>query len=140
MKYLCTLIALLPLIAHAEDNRMLAPLPAPAQETLRQEMRDNLIALNEIINLLATDKLSEAARVAEEGLGQSAMGKNARLPFDARPGPQMPREMHALGMAGHQAASAFAKSAASGDKPAAMQHLSELTGTCVACHASYRIR
>ncbi|MCK6389762.1 MAG: cytochrome C [Azonexus sp.] len=140
MKRLICLLALFPLLAQADDFRMLAPLPAPAQETLRQEMRDNLIALNEILSLLATDKLSEAAKVAEEGLGRSAMGKNARLPFEARPGPQMPREMHALGMAGHQAASDFAEAAAKGNRQAAMQHLSALTGTCVACHASYRIR
>lgn len=134
------LAASLALPAAAEDMRQLAPLPPPAQETLRQEMRDNLIALNEIIALLAEDKLTAAGEVAETRLGRSAMGQNATLPREARPGPQMPRAMHTMAIDGHLAASAFAEAATAGDRPLAMQRLGGLTGTCVACHAAYRIR
>lgn len=141
MKKLALLAAtLLSLPAAAEDTRLFAPLTPQAQETLRLEMLDNLVALNEILALLADGKVKEAGEVAETKLGKSAMGKNARLPFDARPGPQMPRDMHSLGINGHLAASEFAQAAASGNRDAALAKLPALMGACIACHASYRTR
>lgn len=140
MKKLFLIATLLALPAAAEDFRQLAKLTPQAQETLRQEMFDNLLALNEILSLLADDKVKEAGAVAEERLGRSAMGKNARLPFEARPGPQMPREMHQLAIEGHFAASEFAGVAAGGNREQALAKLPALMGTCIACHASYRTR
>jgi cytochrome c556 len=126
--------------ALGEDTRQIATLKPPAQEALRKEMIDNLIALNTVITLLAANQVKEAGEVAEKELGRSAMGKHAGQPFDARPGPQMPREMHQLGISGHIAATDFARAAASGDRDKALAELPALVGTCVACHASYRIR
>jgi hypothetical protein len=133
-------IALLSLPAAAEDLRLFAPLTPQAQETLRLEMLDNLVALNEILALLADGKVKEAGAVAEERLGRGAMGKNARLPFDARPGPQMPAAMHDMGRNGHFVASEFAAAAASGDRDAALAKLPALMSACIACHATYRTR
>ena len=82
----------------------------------------------------------QAGEVAETKLGKSAMGKNARLPFEQRPGPQMPAAMHELGRNGHLAASEFAAAAASGERERALALLPKLTENCVACHASYRTR
>ena len=132
--------ALVALPASAEDTRMFAKLTPQAQETLRLEMLDNLLALNEILTLLAENKIKEAGAAAEERLGRSAMGKNARLPFEARPGPQMPRDMHSLGINGHLAASEFAAAAAGGNREQALAKLPVLMGACIACHASYRTR
>jgi hypothetical protein len=126
--------------ALAEDNRQLASLPPAAQEALREEMRGNLLALNDILTLVAEGKLKEAGELAEKSLGKSAMGKHMDKPFDARPGPNMPPEMHKLGMEGHWAASEFAKAAASGDRDKALAQLPKLTGSCVACHYSWRMR
>ena len=126
--------------ALAEDNRQLAPLPPAAQEALREEMRGNLLALNDILTLVAEGKLKEAGELAEKSLGKSAMGKHMGKPFDARPGPNMPSEMHTLGMEGHWAASEFAKAAASGERDKALAQLPKLTGSCVACHYSWRTR
>lgn len=137
---LTTALLALPAAAAAEDSRQLAPLKPPAQETLRQEMLDNLLALNEILTLIAANQVKEAGELAETRLGRSAMGKNAKLPFDARPGPQMPVAMHNLGRDGHAAASEFAIAAASGERERALAQLANLTGACVACHASYRTR
>jgi hypothetical protein len=134
------LAALLALPAAAEDTRQFARITPQAQETQRLEMLDNLFALNEILSLLAANKVKEAGAVAEERLGRGAMGRHAHLPFEARPGPQMPREMHRLGIDGHFAASDFAQAAASGDRNKALEKLPALTGACVACHASYRTR
>lgn len=139
-KTVLILLCLLVLPAMAEDTRQLVELKPAAAETLRKEMLDNLIALNQIITLLAANQVKEAGEVAERELGRSAMGKNASLPFEARPGPQMPREMHQLAISGHLAASDFARAAASGERDKALAVLPGLIGTCVACHASYRIR
>lgn len=140
MKKLLFTAMLIALPAAAEDTRHLARLTPQAQEVLRQEMLDNLIAVNEILSLVAANKLKEAGEVAETKLGKSAMGKNARLPFEQRPGPQMPAAMHELGRNGHLAASEFAAAAASGERERALALLPKLTENCVACHASYRTR
>lgn len=136
----CTTLTALSTPAYAADTRQFAELKPAAQETLRQEMLDNLIAINAIVSLLADNQVKEAGEVAEKELGRSAMGKNAFKPFEARPGPQMPREMHQLGISGHLAATEFAKAAASGDRDKALKELSAVIGSCVACHASYRTR
>jgi hypothetical protein len=124
----------------AQDARQLAPLPPAAQEALREEMRGNLLALNEILTLMAEGKVREAGEAAEKSLGRGAMGKHMDKPFDARPGPNMPREMHRIGMDGHGEASEFARAAASGDREKALALLPKLTSACIACHYSYRIR
>lgn len=139
----CVLAALLllSLTANAaEDGRQLANLPPPAQEALREEMRDNTLSINEILTLLAAGQVKEAGAVAEQKLGRSAMGKHRDKPFIARPGPHMPPEMHKLGIDGHMAASEFARIASTGDRDKALAALPAVTASCVACHYSYRIR
>jgi len=140
MKRLLPLVLLLALPAAAEDTRQLAKLTPQAQEVLRQEMLDNLVALNEILSLVAENKIKEAGAAAESKLGRGAMGRHAKLPFESRPGPQMPNEMHNLGRNGHFAASEFAAAAAGGNRERALALLPNLTANCVACHASYRTR
>lgn len=124
----------------ADDARELAPMPAAAQASLRDEMLGNLRALNDIIGLIAAGQVKEAGTLAEQELGYSAMGKNRRLPFEARPGAHMPAAMHQLGMEGHAAASQFARIAAEGDRDRTLAALPSLMGACVACHHAYRIR
>jgi hypothetical protein len=129
-----------PGLAIAEDTRQLVKLPAPAEETLRQEMLDNLVAINEVLTLMAAGKITEAGQVAEVKLGMSAMGKHRDKPFDARPGPHMPPAMHSIGMDGHKAVSEFAAVAKTGDRDKALALLPNLTAACVGCHFSYRTR
>ena len=126
--------------ALAEDQRQFAPLPPAAQESLREEMLGNMLALNEILTLMAGGKVKEAGQLAETSLGQSAQGKHRDKPFNARPGPHMPPAMHSIGMDGHVAASEFAKAASSGDREKALALLPKLTQACVACHYSWRTR
>ena len=126
--------------ANAEDMRQLAPLPPAAQEALREEMQGNLVALNEVLSLIAAGKVKEAGEVAETTLGMSAMGKHRSKPFDARPGPHMPPAMHGIGMDGHKAVSEFAAVARTGDRDQALALLPNLTTACVGCHFSYRTR
>jgi cytochrome c556 len=124
----------------AEDTRQLAKLPEPAQESLRQEMLDNMVAVNEVLSLMAAGKVKEAGEAAEAKLGMSAMGKHRGKPFDARPGPHMPPAMHGIGMDGHKAVSEFAAVAKTGDRDKALALLPNITSACVGCHFSYRTR
>lgn len=138
-----TLLAMLPLIstvAVAEDTRQLAPLPPAAQESLRQEMLDNLVAVNDVLSLMAEGKVKEAGEAAETRLGVSAMGKHRMKPVDARPGPHMPPAMHGIGLDGHKAVSEFAAVAKTGDRDKALALLPNLTSACVACYYAYRTR
>ncbi len=140
MKALIFALFLLSTAAGAEDTRQLVKLPAPAQESLRQEMLENLVTVNEVLALMAEGKTREAGEVAEAKLGMSAMGKHRSKPMDARPGPHMPPAMHGIGMDGHKAASEFATVAKTGDRDKALALLPNLTTACVACHFSYRTR
>jgi len=140
MKALIAVLAMVSTVAVAEDTRQLAKLPEPAQEALRQEMLDNLVAVNEVLTLMAEGKVREAGEVAEAKLGMSAMGKHRSKPFDARPGPHMPPAMHGIGMDGHKAVSEFAAVAKTGDRDKALALLPKLTAACVGCHFSYRTR
>jgi len=126
--------------ALAEDHRQLATLPPAAQESLREEMLGNLLAINEVLTLMAAGKVKEAGQLAETSLGQSAQGKHRDKPFNARPGPHMPPAMHGIGIDGHFAASEFAKAASSGDREKALALLPKLTEGCIGCHYSWRTR
>ena len=140
MKYFIFSLFFLSTAAMAEDARQLATLPPAAQESLRQEMLDNLLAINEVLALMAEGKVKEAGAAAEAKLGMSAMGKHRSKPFDARPGPHMPPAMHGIGMDGHKAVSEFAAVAKTGDRDKALALLPNLTSACVGCHFSYRTR
>ncbi|MBP5986264.1 MAG: cytochrome C [Azonexus sp.] len=140
MRNLVFALFLLPTVAFGEDARQLAKLPAAAQESLRQEMLDNLVAVNEVLTLMAEGKVKEAGEAAEAKLGVSAMGKHRGKPMDARPGPHMPPAMHGIGMDGHKAVSEFAAVAKTGDRDKALALLPNLTSACVGCHFSYRTR
>ncbi len=127
-------------VSMADDTRELVTLPAPARETLRQTMRDNLQALNAVLALIAEGKIRESGDMAETRLGITAMNRQRNLPAEARPWPFVPPAMHALGRDGHWAASEFAKAAKTGDRELALAQLGRLTASCAACHATYRIR
>ena len=138
--FLISLLAFVGAANAAEDVRILATIPTPAVEVLRDEMRANMLTLHEILVMIAEGKIKEAGIKAEQELGVASMGRHRDKPFDARPGPHMPPEMHALGMEGHKSASEFARIAASGDRHATVAALPRLTSACVSCHAVYRIR
>ena len=140
MKALVFALFLASTAAVADDARQLVKLPPPAQDALREEMQGNLVALNEVLSLLAAGKVREAGEAAETKLGLSAMGKHRDKPFDARPGPHMPPAMHGIGMDGHKAASEFAAAAKTGDRDKTLALLPNLTSGCGACQYSYRTR
>lgn len=138
------MISLVVLIGHSVggmaqadvDARQLVVLPEMMQQHMMSNMRDHLVAINEILANMANDELDKAAEVAESRLGMSSLeshGARHMAKF-------MPEGMRHAGTSMHKAASRFALKAQEGEALPAYQSLSEVTSACVACHAGYRIR
>ena len=120
------------------DLREFISMPDETRQLLRQDMLDHLAALNEINGYLAENDPAAAADVAETRIGMSSMGKHRASGMG--PGRYMPLEMRKIGHGMHASASAFARAARRGDMKGAYQALEKMTGSCVACHYSYRTR
>ena len=119
-----------------EDTRELVEMPEMMQKHMMFNMRDHLVAINEILIDMANDQLDEAAEVAESRLGMSSLkthGASHMAKF-------MPEGMQQAGTSMHSAASRFALKAQEGEALPAYNALSKVTSACVACHSSYRIR
>jgi len=119
-----------------EDARQLVQLPEMMQQHMLSNMRDHLVALNEILSKMANGQLDQAADIAESRLGMSSLeshGASHLAKF-------MPEGMRQAGTSMHRAASRFALKAQEGEALPAYNALSEVTSACVACHSGYRIR
>jgi hypothetical protein len=119
-----------------EDTRQLVQLPEMMQQHMMSNMRDHLVALNEILINMANGELEKAAAIAESRLGMSSLeshGASHMAKF-------MPEGMRHAGTSMHRAASRFALKAQEGEVLPAYNALSEVTSACVTCHSGYRIR
>lgn len=122
------------------DARLLVNMPEMPRSLMRIDMQDHLAALNEIIGLIAENKLDAAAEIAEKRIGQSTMGKHAAIARGQGPGRFMPDTMRQMGWNMHDAATEFATVAKGGDQAKSLAALQQLTSSCVACHMSFRTR
>jgi hypothetical protein len=119
-----------------EGARQLVQLPEMMQQHMMSNMRDHLVAINEILINIAHGQLDRAAEIAESRLGMSSLeshGASHMAKF-------MPEGMRQAGTSMHRAASHFALRAQEGEVLPAYRALSEVTSACVACHSGYRIR
>jgi hypothetical protein len=123
----------------ADDGRVTVKLPEMMREHMLSNMRDHLLALEEITRFLAAQQYDEAADVAESRLGMSSL----ELHGASRMGKFMPEEMGAIGTNMHRAASRFALAAQDaeieGGLNKAFAALSEVMQQCVACHSGYKV-
>ena len=118
--------------------------PVQFAPLLRQQMlgnmRAHLVALRDIQEALGGGDFQKAAQIAESSLGMSSL-RDHHADENAK---YMPAPMAQLGSAMHRAASQFALAAqdasASGDFKKPLAALASLSGTCVACHAAYRLQ
>jgi hypothetical protein len=121
------------------DARAAVPLPPGLKAAMLANMRDHLLALQQIQQALAAERFDEAATLAERRLGMSSMADHGAHEV-AR---YMPQGMREAGTAMHRSASRLAgvatDAAISRDLRAPLGALAELTATCVACHAAYRL-
>lgn len=124
----------------ATDRRVAVEFPATLREHTLANMRDHLLALQQIQSALAAGRFDEAAEVSERRLGLSSLrshGAHDVAKF-------MPQGMQDAGTAMHRSASRLAlaaqDAAAKNDLRPALAALAEVTATCVACHAGYRLK
>lgn len=126
--------------ARPADTRQVVDFPGPLKERELTNMRDHLQTLSEIQNYLAKYDFDRAADLAEKRLGMSSFD----LHGSHEVAPYMPKGMQEAGTALHHAASRFAVAAQDAavdrDLGRALGSLNEVTQTCVACHAGYRLR
>ena len=120
------------------DLRQLVSMPEQTRQFMREDMLDHLSALNEIIGLMAENKLEAAADISETRMGKSSMGKYRATGMG--PGRFMPLEMRNIGWAMHESATEFSQLAKKGDLNNAYSALQKVTSACVSCHYSYRTR
>jgi hypothetical protein len=119
-----------------EDSRQLVKLPEMMQLHMMSNMRDHLVAINEILINMANGQLDQAAEVAESRLGMSSLESHGASHMSRF----MPEGMRQAGTSMHRAASRFALRAQEGEALPAYSALAEVTSACVACHTNYRIR
>jgi hypothetical protein len=126
--------------AHGSDTRELVKFPPRLAEHTLANMRDHLAALQEIQEHLGMGNPDVAARIAEKRLGMSSLGDHGAHEVAK----YMPQGMQDAGTAMHRSASQFAivatDSAVTGDLKPVFSALAKLTGTCVGCHAGYRLK
>jgi hypothetical protein len=119
-----------------EDSRQFVKLPEMMQQHMMSNMRDHLVAVNQILINMANGQLDQAAEVAETRLGMSSLESHGA----SHMAKYMPEGMREAGTSMHEAASRFALKAQEGDILPAYNSLSKVTSACVACHSGYRIR
>jgi hypothetical protein len=128
------------LITLPPDPRERVRFPTEVRHHTLANMRDHLMALQEIDEALGRADYQKAADVAEQRLGMSSMrlhGAHEMAQF-------MPAGMQAIGSEMHHAASRFAIEAqnagATGDARPALAALGQVMRQCVACHGAYRVQ
>ena len=124
------------IVSADEDTRQLVQLPEMMQQHMMSNMRDHLVALNEILISMTNGEPDKAADIAENRLGISSLGSHGASHMAVH----MPQEMQQAGTSMHRAASEFALKAQEGEMTPAYKALSGITTACVACHSAFRIR
>lgn len=143
---IASLAICLPLATHsatAQDDRQMVKLPAMMQQHMLANMRDHLVALEEILSELADGKANRAAEIAEKRLGMSSLSLHGA----AHIAKFIPKEMGKVGTQMHHAASKFAIAVQNAElepgkkaQRKVYRALQQVTQNCNACHQSYRIR
>lgn len=122
------------------DKRPLVQLPEQMRLHMLSNMRDHLMALQEIQEALSKERFDEAARVAEQRLGMTSLALHGAHDV----APLMPEQMRRMGSSMHRAASQVAMAAgdasATGDVKPALAALANVTAQCVACHEGFRVQ
>lgn len=126
--------------APVADDRQLVRFPDPMRVQTLANMRDHLLAIGQIQQSLSTGDFDRASEIAERRLGLSSLESHGAHDV----GKLMPLAMQQAGTAMHRSASRLATitrdASVSGDLRPALSALSDLTATCVGCHARFRLQ
>ena len=122
------------------DAREFVRFPDALRDHTLANMRDHLLAVQQIQEALARGQEDVAAKIAERRLGMSSLGLHEAHVVAK----YMPEGMQAAGTEMHRSASRFAieaqNSGITGDLKPALEALSKVTAACVSCHAAYRLQ
>ncbi len=122
------------------DTRTRVQFPEALRAHTLANMRDHLQSLQEIQAALADGAFDKAGEIAEQRLGMTSL----KLHGAHEVAPYMPKAMQEAGTSMHRAASHFAvvakDAAVSGDVKPALAALADVTQSCVACHAGFRLQ
>ncbi len=126
--------------AAPKDTRQAVYFPKTLREHTLANMRDHLLALQEIQEALSKQEYDKAGDIAEHRLGMSSLALHGAHDVAK----YMPKGMQEAGTAMHRNASRFAVASkdvgATGDVKPALAALAATTAQCVACHAGYRVK
>ncbi len=122
------------------DPRTLVHFPEQLRIHTMANMRDHLLALQEIQEALSREQFEKAGEISERRLGMSSL----ELHGAHEVGQYMPKAMAAIGTEMHRAASRFAVAASdaavAGDVKPALAALSDVIRRCLACHSGFRVQ
>lgn len=123
-----------------EDGREIVRFPEEIRLHTLANMRDHLLALQQIQDALAKEQFDQAGDISEQRLGMSSLALHGAHESSR----YMPKGMQNVGSEMHRLASRFAVAAkdagATGDIKPALAALARVTQQCVACHAPYRVQ
>lgn len=123
-----------------KDGRLAVGFPATLKAHTLANMRDHLLALQEIQAALAQAEYDRAADVAEQRIGMSSLGRHGAHDVAK----YMPAGMREAGSAMHRVASRFGiaarDAAVTQDVKPVLAALSDVTAACVACHTGWRFK
>jgi len=124
----------------SKDTRQVVHFPTRLRQETLANMRDHLLALQQIQEALAKFEFDQAGDIAEQRLGMSSMPLHGAHEV-AR---YMPPGMRDAGSGMHRSASRLAVAAkdagATGDLKPVFDAMAKVTAQCVACHAGYRVK
>jgi len=126
--------------AAAGDSRQLVRFPEPMRVRTLTNMRDHLLALQEINDALSRSDFEKAASIAERRLGMTSLEAHDASHVAGF----MPKAMQDIGSQMHRSASRFAVEAqnasVANDVKPALAALGQVMQQCSACHAAYRLQ
>jgi len=117
-------------VTESADGRIAVPLPLEARDAVLAEMR---LMLNSVQGVLAGAAQSDTAAIQ-----RAAAASGLVMAADPALEQVLPEGFLQYGMATHRAFDSLAANASAGPA-AAIEGLAAITGTCVTCHAAYRL-
>lgn len=123
-----------------KDSRQIVHFPNSMRIHTLTNMRDHLLALQEIQFALSKEEFDKAGHIAEKRLGMSSLQLHGAHEL----APYMPEAMKSIGTEMHRAASRLASAtgdaSVTGDVKPVLEAMSKVTQQCIACHSAYRVQ
>lgn len=116
------------------DGRQRVALPPAGRDKVLSEMRHMLASMGGVLGALSTSDTAAAAKAAR------ASGMGTAADVDPAMKARLPREFLELGMRTHHGFDRLADRIQAGAPQAEiLRGLADITGSCVTCHATYRL-